>query len=154
FFVHPAGGQVFCYITLARHLGPDQPFYGLQTAFSEGDSPLHTEIETMTAYYLQAIRAVQPDGPYLLGGWSLGGVVAFEMAQQLQAQGQTVALLALLDTRVPVLHEARGSDDDAALLSRFARDLGLAFDERQLPRDEPLSYILEEARTVGLWPPD
>ena len=101
FLVHPAGGHVFPYVHLAQLLGPDQPCYGLQARGVEDGQDLHTRIEDMAAYYIQAMRTVQPTGPYLLGGWSMGGVIAFEMAQQLLAQGQSVALLALLDGRFP-----------------------------------------------------
>jgi thioesterase domain-containing protein len=103
FCVHPVGGGVFCYRALARHLGSEQPFYGLQARdLIRGQEP-HADIETMAADYLEALRSVQPAGPYRLGGWSLGGVTAFEMAQQLRRQGQSVALLTLIDSVVPSL---------------------------------------------------
>jgi len=82
---------------LARHLGMDQPVYGLQPlGFEEGQVP-HNRVEDMAAYYIREIRSFQPEGPYYLGGQCFGCHVAFEMAQQLQAQDCTVALLALLD---------------------------------------------------------
>jgi len=103
FCVHPVGGGVFCYRALARHLGSEQPFFGLQARdLIRGQEP-HADIETMAADYLEALRSVQPAGPYRLGGWSLGGVTAFEMAQQLRRQGQSVALLTLIDSVVPSL---------------------------------------------------
>ena len=80
FCVHPVGGHVGCYAPLARHLGSDQPFYGLQAAGLEGDQEPGDEVEAMAARYLAAVRAVQPHGPYRLGGWSFGGLVAFAMA--------------------------------------------------------------------------
>ena len=92
FLVHPAGGHVFPYLRLAQLLGADQPCYGLQARGLEDGQEPHARIEDMAAYYIEALRTVQPTGPYLLGGWSMGGVVAFEMAQQLHAQGQQVAL--------------------------------------------------------------
>ena len=76
FLIHPAGGHVFPYAHLARHLGSDQPCYGLQArGLEEGQEP-HSRIEDMAAYYIEALRTVQPRGPYLLGGWSMGGVIA------------------------------------------------------------------------------
>ncbi|MCP4562897.1 MAG: non-ribosomal peptide synthetase, partial [Bosea sp.] len=84
FCVHPVGGNVLCYGDLARHLGSDQPFYGLQVPDCEGELFL-TEIDEMARHYAAAVREVQPQGPYRLGGWSMGGVVAFEMARQLEA---------------------------------------------------------------------
>jgi amino acid adenylation domain-containing protein len=101
FCVHPAGGTVLCYQDLARHLGPEQPVYGLQARGLDARQPYQTRVEEMAALYLQEIRVVQPEGPYFLGGFSFGGVVAFEMAQRLQAQGQRVALLALFDAWGP-----------------------------------------------------
>ena len=98
FCVHAAGGNVLEYRDLARLLGPDQPFYGLQAKGLDGKSDLHTTIPEMAAHYINEMREVQPQGPYLLGGRSSGGTIAFEMACQLKAAGEEVALLALLDT--------------------------------------------------------
>lgn len=102
FCVHPAPGNVFCYTDLARMLGKDQPFYGLQARGIDGRLPPLTTIEEMASLYIQAIRTIQPKGPYLLGGHSLGGSIAFEMSRQLQNQGNRVALLAILDTLAPL----------------------------------------------------
>ncbi len=102
FCVHPIFGVVFPYCQLAQQLGSDQPFYGLQPFGLDGNQTPFDRLETIAAHYIQAIRTVQPQGPYFLGGWSFGGLVAFEMAQQLQQAGQTVALLALLDTPAPI----------------------------------------------------
>jgi len=101
FCVHPIFGVVFPYYKLAEHLGKDQPFYALQPRGIEGESSPLTSIEDMAAFYIAAVREVQPQGPYFLGGWSFGGLVAFEMAQQLQKSGDRVALLAVLDTLAP-----------------------------------------------------
>ncbi|HEX3146286.1 MAG TPA: amino acid adenylation domain-containing protein, partial [Pyrinomonadaceae bacterium] len=98
FCVHAAGGNVLEYHDLARLLGPDQPFYGLQAKGLDGKSDPHTSIKEMAAHYIKEMREVQPIGPYLLGGRSSGGTIAFEMAVQLAAQGERVALLALFDT--------------------------------------------------------
>jgi thioesterase domain-containing protein len=97
FCVHGIGGEVLCYAELARHLGSDQPFYGLQALRSYADPHSFPSVEAMARHYLQELRTVQPEGPYRLGGYSSGGTVAYEMAQQLHAQGQQVALLAVLD---------------------------------------------------------
>ncbi len=102
FCVHPILGVVFPYYELARHLGSDQPFYALQPLSIDGEGLPHTRIEDMASYYIKALRLVQPQGPYFIGGWSFGGLVAFEMAQQLQKGNHQVALLAMLDTPAPV----------------------------------------------------
>jgi phthiocerol/phenolphthiocerol synthesis type-I polyketide synthase E len=98
FCVHGAGGTVLSYIDLARRLGPDQPVYGLQSQGLDGKSPFLARIEDMAAAYIKEVRALQPKGPYYLGGYCMGGTIAYEMARQLQAQGQEIALLALMDT--------------------------------------------------------
>jgi thioesterase domain-containing protein/acyl carrier protein len=101
FCVHAHGGNVLNFKDLARHLGPDQPFYGLQAQGLDGSRPRHGSVEEMAAHYLKEIREVQSVGPYLLGGHCFGAKVAFEMAQQLCAQGEEVALLALIDAFAP-----------------------------------------------------
>jgi amino acid adenylation domain-containing protein len=101
FCVHPIFGVVFPYYELAQHLGKNQPFYGLQPIGLDGGTPL-TRIEDMAAHYIEALRQVQPKGPYFLGGWSFGGLIAFEMAQQLEKSGEEVALLAVLDAAAPI----------------------------------------------------
>ncbi|HEY9808121.1 MAG TPA: thioesterase domain-containing protein, partial [Halomicronema sp.] len=102
FCVHPIFGVVFPYYELAFHLGKNQPFYALQPKGIDGQHPPLTSIEEMAAFYIQAMRTVQPKGPYYIGGWSFGGLVAFEMAQQLQKADEKIALLALLDSQAPV----------------------------------------------------
>ena len=98
FCVHGAGGNVLIYRDLSQNLGSDQPFYGLQSPGLDGSRPPLTRIEDMAELYVKEIRAVQPYGPYFLGGYCMGGTIAYEMAQQLRAQGEQVALLALFDT--------------------------------------------------------
>lgn len=98
FCVHGAGGTVLIYRELAQRLGPEQPFYGLQAVGLDASCPPLTRIEDMATAYAKQIRRKQPHGPYFLGGYCMGGTVAFEIAQQLQAQGERVALLAFFDT--------------------------------------------------------
>ncbi|HOM18842.1 MAG TPA: thioesterase domain-containing protein, partial [Thermoguttaceae bacterium] len=100
FLVHPAGGTVFCYQALVQYLAADRPVYGLQAVGLDGVRPPHETVQDMVAHYLAAIRSVQPNGPYLLGGWSLGGNLAFAMASQLAQEGEPVELLALFDSGV------------------------------------------------------
>ncbi len=102
FCIHPILGVVFPYYELALQLGKNQPFYALQPQGIDGKFPPLTRIEDMAAYYIKAMRTIQPEGPYFLGGWSFGGLVAFEMAQQLKKAGYAVGLLAVLDTLAPV----------------------------------------------------
>lgn len=102
FCVHPIFGVVFPYLELARQLGTERPFYGVQPFELSTEPPSHTNVEIMASRYITAIQKVQPQGPYFLGGWSFGGLVAFEMAKQLQQSGHQVAFLALFDTLAPI----------------------------------------------------
>jgi amino acid adenylation domain-containing protein len=99
--VHAIGGNVLTYADLARHLGKDQPVWGLQARGLDGKQPLPDTLEEMARNYLREVRELQPTGPYFLGGSSAGGLVAYEMAQQLAAVGQEVRVLALFDTWGP-----------------------------------------------------
>ena len=102
FCIPEAGSTIYSLSNLVRHLGPKQPFYGLQPLGIDGENSPHTRIEDMASHYIQEIKCVQPQGPYLLGGRCFGSEVAFEIAQQLCAQGEEVALLAVLgDNCIP-----------------------------------------------------
>ncbi|MEP7013026.1 MAG: amino acid adenylation domain-containing protein [Acidobacteriota bacterium] len=172
-FVHPVGGQVFSYLELARHLGSDLPFQALQAMpqtmpQTTADEP--PSIESLAATYLEQITAIWPSGPYRLGGWSMGGVVAYEMACRLAQRGQTVDFLALVDAAIPVARKAgatevdgRGegpSDEQRArfefcrdLMGVFGGDLDLASAELlALSPDQALHRILAEARRAGALP--
>lgn len=98
FCFHGAGGNVLNYRDLSKHLGPDQPFYGLQCQGLDGSCDPLTSIEEMASLYIAEIRRVQPHGPYFLAGYCGGGTIAYEAAQQLQNAGEQIALLALFDT--------------------------------------------------------
>lgn len=101
FCVHPYSGIVICYRELARLLGRDQPFYGLKALGIEDGEEALTRVEDMATLYLAAVREVQPHSPYILMGWSFGGLVALQMAHDLKTQGEQVAFLGLLDTYTP-----------------------------------------------------
>nr|WP_256560316.1 non-ribosomal peptide synthase/polyketide synthase [Myxococcus dinghuensis] len=161
FCVHPVGGNVLCYAELARLVGTQRPFYGLQAQGVDGDTAPRTSIEAMAAAYVEAVQEVQPRGPYLLGGWSLGGVVAYEMARQLRARGETVGLLAVFDAYAP---RAGGMEDAAPRLHSallFAKDLmgaslaTLELDVASLAGREPdevLGRLLEAGLASGALP--
>ncbi len=102
FLVHGIGGAALVFRDLARHLGPDQPVYAIQSHPHQPDNQART-VEERAREYVHVIRQVRPTGPYYLGGYSAGGIWAFEMARQLRASGQDVAILVLLDTRCPWL---------------------------------------------------
>ncbi|HEX3531512.1 MAG TPA: AMP-binding protein, partial [Thermoanaerobaculia bacterium] len=161
FCVHPVGGNVLCYLDLAVHLAPDQPFYALQTP---EDRPHAHRIEEMATSYVAELRHIQPNGPYRLGGWSMGGLVAFEMARQLRADGQETELLALIDTLPPLSQNAvlpPATEDE--LIAWFAQDLarllgytvGISPEElRALPSQEKLAHVVHLGHAAGLLPND
>jgi thioesterase domain-containing protein len=122
FCVHPVGGQVVCYADLSRELGKNQPFYALQSP--DPSSTQVATIEQMASLYIREIRRIQPRGPYLLGGWSMGGLIAFEMAHQLIDQKETIGLLTLFDT-VPPSRSIKEieSNNNVSMLERFALDM-------------------------------
>jgi hypothetical protein len=107
FFLHGhwKGTPFFCF-SLARELGLDQPFYALEPYQFDG-LPVPPTVETMTTAHIKSMRSVQPEGPYLLGGWCNGGLVAYEMARQLHAAGQAVDLLVLMDPMYLGYHTGR-----------------------------------------------
>ncbi|MCT0973982.1 alpha/beta fold hydrolase, partial [Pseudomonas aeruginosa] len=160
FLVHPLGGHVLCYLPLVRALPPDQPVYALQAAGTgQGSTPLAV-LEDIAASYLAAIRRVQPEGPYYLGGWSFGGFVAYEMARQLRAlDPQAVAQLIVLDS-ITVDRNHAGSASDEALLLFFYWEL--VWFERSDEEVEPLpegasleqklDHIVERAIEAGVLP--
>ncbi|MDJ1168163.1 amino acid adenylation domain-containing protein [Roseofilum sp. BLCC_M154] len=161
FCVHPVGGNVLCYAELARHLGNNQPFYGLQSLGLSGEQEPLTKIEEMAAIYIEALQQIQPQGPYYLGGWSMGGVVAWEMARQLQALGQNVELLALIDSYAP--SQNKKPIDDTFLINALLEDLGGIFGKefsisaqeiQPLQPAEQLSSILNEAKRLNILPPE
>lgn len=98
FCIHGVGGNVVGFNRLGRHMAPDYPFYGLQSQGLDGKSPCLTSIEAMASHYIAEMRSVQPHGPYFLGGFSFGGLVAYEVAQQLRDAGEEVGLMVLFDT--------------------------------------------------------
>lgn len=98
FCVHPGVGMSWCYASLARHLPPGQPIFGLQSPAILAPASAPSSVEELAAGYLARVRARQPRGPYYLLGWSFGGLVAHAMANQLRRAGEQVALLALLDS--------------------------------------------------------
>lgn len=153
FFVHVGSGEIVCYVDLVRRLGNNQPFYGLQDPNLYSDSVTTMSIEERAALYIEAVRSVQPRGPYFLGGWSFGGLVAFEMARQFRGMGESVGLLALLDTGSPeFVRQMAGPGDDASLLGIIARELNLSVSDaelRPLALDMKLEFLSARMKDTG-----
>ena len=121
FIVAGMFGNVLNLRQLALHLGRDRPVYGLQAKGLIGSDAPHTGIVQMARDYVSEIRQVQPNGPYLLSGFSGGGITAYEIARQLEAEGDTVAVLAMLDTPLPVRPALSRRDKALIKLQEFRR---------------------------------
>ena len=154
FLIHPVFGDVHFYRHLVRELGPEQPVYGFQAPALSGDGPVPERIEEMAAHYREALLAHWPTGPYLLAGSSMGGTIAFEMAQQLAATGREVALVALLDTWVvdPLLQAGPSElETELAVLSYLAGGRQPPAPEELAGREpeERLDLLLTQAKRAG-----
>lgn len=169
FFFVPCGeGNVFPYHDLARRLAPDQPFYGLQARGLYGEAPPLDSVEEMAAAHVEVIRAVQPHGPYLLGGHCTGTAIAFEMALQLERRGERVALLATIDALAPSLFyeyvaETKPLDDpvevymmlEQGIESWLGREMGI--DRKEMVSLDPgrrKAHFMALARGIDAFPED
>lgn len=144
FCVHPAGGDILIFQQLAQHLGADQPFYGIQSLGRLLEDRPHTTLEDMTAHYTNEICTLQPNGPYLISGHSMGGVVAFEIARQLEAQGKEIGLLAIFDA--DIITRSTSMLDTLLLVSDI---FDLKFSRAELSRREGtdmMTQILKQAK--------
>jgi thioesterase domain-containing protein len=145
FVVHGEGGHVLGFYWLAKSLDPDQPVYGIQAqALVPGEEAL-LRVEDMAARYIEDMRAISPHGPYHLLGLSFGGLVAYEIAQQLRAAGLSVGLLGMLDTRQP--REMRGLPGRGPLHRRIYWRMKLVYLDSQ-GRKERLRYF---GRRLNQW---
>jgi amino acid adenylation domain-containing protein len=159
FCVHAKGGNVLEYYDLARHLGADQPFYGLQSLGLDSEHEAHTRIPDMATHYIKEMREIQPVGPYFIGGRSMGGTIAFEMACQLRETGEEVGLLALLDTYpvgyaklLPATDTTFSKVDRVAkrISCHFSNMSGLSLWGQSLYLAEKLRFVPSRLKTV-LW---
>jgi thioesterase domain-containing protein/acyl carrier protein len=159
FCVHAVDGHVLSYQALAEALGGDRPFYGVQAAGVDGGEPLGS-VEEMAASYVAALRGAQPGGPYALGGWSMGAVVAWEAARQLRAAGERVDVLALIDA--PRAVRAPDAEDETSFLEgALCELLGGRLPEshdgrffRALCPGDRLEHVRREAVRAGALPAD
>ena len=150
FLVHGAGGDVLWgYANLAKHSDPDQPIYGIQAGAEE-----FSRLEDMAAHYVAKVRTFQPAGPYHLGGYCFGGNVAQEMARQLEAQGESVAVLALLDCAASNGSYERFDWQRPAAYFDFTRNVTYWLEDfRQLKAAQRRSLVVRKLRTLPrkLW---
>jgi amino acid adenylation domain-containing protein len=149
FLVHAIGGNVLNYVPLGRGLGAEQPVYGIQAIGLDGLTPPVASIQTMAACYIAEIQRVQPRGPYFLAGGSMGGLIAYEIAQQLHARGESIGLLAMMDTHGPGYRHGAFRENLPAFVRMLLSPFGImrrALDTLQVRRAraavQPLPHIL------------
>ena len=150
FLVHGVGGDVLWgYANLARHTHPDQPIYGIKSRGQVGLDE-YDRIEDMARYYLEQVRTFQPRGPYYLGGYCLGGNIAYEMARQLREQGESAALVALIDAFPANAGYERMPWWRPTYPFRFAVNFSYWLkDFIHLPSDEYRRFVSRKARAFG-----
>jgi thioesterase domain-containing protein len=140
FLVHGVGGNVLGFFGLVKRLQPNQPVYGIQAQALQPVGPILIQLKDMAAYYLREVRRVQPEGPYRFLGLSFGGLVAYEMAQQLRAQGEEVGLLGMVDTWQPTF--MRGLPKLGPLHLRAINRLHVVYlHTRKLKLSSKIAYI-------------
>ena len=157
FLLSPGGGKPFCYIPLVRHLRDDRPIYGLQARGVEPGQQPFQDVGELADCYIEAIRSVQPQGPYLLCGWSAGGSFALEVAQRLRRQGQDIALLCVMDSLLQKPDNIQEVLNYADQLIAFIspQNLPLSIEEfHALDREEQIQMVVELAGQIGLVAPD
>ncbi|MFI6362207.1 amino acid adenylation domain-containing protein [Nocardia sp. NPDC050630] len=145
FCIHPIGGIAWSFAGLAAHLDADRPIYGLQSPALSSADPLPDSIEDWARHYVKHVRAVQPEGPYHLLGWSLGGVLAHAMAVQLQDEGAQVALLGMMDSR---LDNAAVAGIEVAVPELLGGLLGARAAEFGLDETVDLSQLAQRLSTL------
>ncbi len=160
FCIHPAGGTIFPYVNLARYLNAEQPVYGIQSPAFGGEKE-YSNLADRAARYIETIKGVQPEGPYLLAGMSYGGNMAVEMGAQLKNQGDEVALTALFDS-YPQRSYQHQVEDPASFLTAFLLVTEVTFEShnlrklshdphfRQQSEDEQWNEILKHIDTLRL----
>jgi len=143
FLIHPGEGNISCYSELAVHIGKDFPVYCFQAlGFNEGEKP-YTKIEDMAAHYINSMQSIQDEGPYILGGWSMGGLIAYEMAQQLLRQDKNISMLVVFDTWISV-NRHYVKEGAEALLQNLFPNLKLSLDEIDHSSDNYSDYFTDE----------
>jgi thioesterase domain-containing protein/acyl carrier protein len=147
FLVHGIGGEVIGFQELADHAGSEQPIYGLQAGHWVDDQGPST-IEEIAAQYLRDLRTIAPRGPYRIGGYSAGGVIAYEMAQQLRRAGEHVALLAMLDAPAPQSLRARFTPATAWRLLKNAAYWPVDDDFFRMDRDARRARVEAKLRAM------
>ncbi len=152
YFIHPSGGSIHHYAELAKHMPDGQPFYGIQAQGMNDKDAIQTTIEEMASTYINLILEKQPQGPYYIGSYSFGVVVAYEMAQQLQTLGHEVKALIQLD-QTPEIDDDIHADDAEMLSKLFKRYFTLDVEYlRSLDKDDMFKFVFKKAKKAKIIP--
>ena len=147
YLVHPIGGEVYFYRELARYLGSEQPVFGLRAPSLTGEMEPFSDLVAQARFYVEELLQNHPEPPYIIGGASYGGVVAYEMARQLQERGLTVPLIVMIDSPAPGTLPEKLNDSAAILHYLLGDQLQISRAElADLDPEEQLAYVFEEAR--------
>lgn len=145
FCVHPITGSVHSYYALAQRIQVKYRLIGIQSPLAEAELPFFENLEALAQYYVEAVQALQPHGPYHLGGWSMGGMIAYEMAQLLRKQQEEVQCLIIIDKdayKYPFEHQAEH------LLSYLFEEEPISWRESflQMNREEQLDWLVSQRK--------
>ena len=163
FLFHPIGGNVLCYSALSQALQTDAPVYAVQCPIVYDEAFGFSSFEELAREYVRVLRTVQPSGPYAVGGYCAGGIVAYEVARQLREHSEDVALLVLIDTAAPAATQIQASRDEADMLNFFYSELMLQSGRpienvtgklRELPVEERMDYLLQHGKKTAILPAD
>jgi thioesterase domain-containing protein/aryl carrier-like protein len=164
FCVHPIGGNVLAFVDLVQYINVEYPLYALQSIGLDGRVEPYSTVEEMARHYLGEIRAIQPRGPYYVGGFSFGGLVAYELARQLEQEGSSVGMVALVDMECPIfegrsIFKERMPKDDASLLAEAGLNMGTFYRDQPEKRRELeglashalIDQVLDHLRVGSAW---
>ncbi len=152
YFVHPSGGAVHHYADLAKLLDTDHAVYGIQAEGLSGKSAMHKTVEEMASAYINEILKKQPRGPYYIAGWSLGVIIAHEMARQLKGMGREIGMVIQLD-QSPHIERTKPEDNAAMLAEMFQRYFKTDVTHlRSLSEDEQFKFIIKKAKKAKAIP--
>ena len=153
FCMHPAGGLSWVYASLLRELHLERPLYGLQVSGILPEGPFPVSVDALAHEYADAIRQVQPAGPFYILGWSFGGVVAHAAACLLQQQGEQVAMLAILDSYPSSDDHEKPAMTEEEIVQEYVALIGLRQDQLGEKPDD-FATAFAAAQSAGLIPPD
>ena len=153
YLIHSEGGNVLEYYKLVEYLNKERPFYGLQAVGLEGKEIVFLSIEDMARHYITEIKETQPQGPYLIAGFCLGGLIAAEMTKQMEANGDRIAFLGMINTYEPsyLNRDVHRINKIQKIIYKLLERIELEIDNLSvLDLKEKISYMADRFRQIGL----